>query len=104
MAHLGTLLTPSSRTRFVSVLVLACLAALVWASSASAAVTQKQAASRAVDALGSEKGSAAVIVFGLPTPVKAGTKITQAGTTKPSTSRSQISRLRADAPRTGPGP
>ncbi|HEX8051739.1 MAG TPA: tandem-95 repeat protein [Thermoleophilaceae bacterium] len=55
---------------------------LALASSASAAVTQKQAAKKALAALGSEKRSDAVVVFGLPTPLKAGTKVTQAGTAK----------------------
>jgi hypothetical protein len=67
------------------VVLLALAVTLAYASSASAAVTQKQAAARAIDALGSDEGDAAVIVFGLPKPLKAGTKITQAGTSKPTT-------------------
>ena len=71
-------------TRALLPVLFAFLIALVWASAASAAVTKNQAATRAIDALGSENGDSAVIVFGLPKPVKAGTKITQAGTPKPS--------------------
>ncbi|MEA2474727.1 MAG: hypothetical protein QOE06_2642 [Thermoleophilaceae bacterium] len=67
----------------LSASLLAFAAALLAAAPASASVTQKQAAARAVHALGSDKGSAAVIVFGLPKAVKAGTKITEAGTANP---------------------
>ena len=64
-------------------ILLSFLVALASASPASAAVTQKQAADRAIDALGADKGESALIVFGLPSPVAAGTPITQAGTPKP---------------------
>ncbi|HEX8648391.1 MAG TPA: tandem-95 repeat protein [Thermoleophilaceae bacterium] len=83
---MGERLAASTRAvpRALLPVLLSFLVALVWASSASAAVTQKQAAARAIDALGADQGDSALIVFGLPKPVKAGTQITQAGTTKPS--------------------
>jgi VCBS repeat-containing protein len=74
--------TPSKRG-FTPALLLAVAAMLLLASTASAAVTQKQAAALAVDALGVEERNEAVIVFGLPKPIRTGTRLTQAGTTKP---------------------
>ncbi|HEX8067884.1 MAG TPA: Ig-like domain-containing protein [Thermoleophilaceae bacterium] len=60
--------------------MLALVAALVLAAAAPAsAVTRKQAAKRALAALGSKKGSDPVIVFGLTKPLRAGTKVTQGG-------------------------
>ena len=56
---------------------------LAFAGTASAAVTQKQAAKKALAALGTKKRSDPVIVFGLPSPVSARTLVTQAGTTNP---------------------
>jgi hypothetical protein len=73
---------PDSR-RFVAPLVLALCAALMLAAAAPAsAVTRKQAAKKALAALGSKQGRDAVIVFGLPKPVRAGTLVTQTGGTK----------------------
>ena len=85
------------RALLLPVLLSFLIVLLVSASSASAAVTQKQAAARAVDALGADQGDAALIVFGLPKPVKAGTTITQAGTRKPSkgASKGLSSKLRS---------
>jgi VCBS repeat-containing protein len=84
-------------TTAITAVLAACLTLLALASSASAAVTQKQAAKKALAALGSESRTDAVVVFGLPTPVKAGTKVTQAGTTKSSkgSTKGISSRLRS---------
>ncbi|MDQ3933344.1 MAG: Ig-like domain-containing protein [Actinomycetota bacterium] len=78
------------------------LALLALAAPASAAVTQKQAAKKALAALGTEKRTDAVIVFGLPSRVRAGTAIQQAGTNKPTTgsTRGLNSKLRQAGVRT----
>jgi VCBS repeat-containing protein len=88
---------PLRRALAPLVAALALLAALATASPAAAAVTQKQAAKKALAALGTEKRSDAVIVFGLPKPVRAKTVVTQAGTNRPTTgsTRGLNSRLRS---------
>ena len=67
----------------LAVLVLALCAALLLAVAAPAsasATSRKQAAKRALAALGSKKGSRAVIVFGLTKTVRADARVTHAGT------------------------
>jgi hypothetical protein len=78
-------LTPLARARFasrsvVSALVAALFTALTLTAAAPAsAVTHKQAAKRALAALGSKKGTDPVIVFGLTKPVRPGSRVTQSG-------------------------
>src|SRR5215210_1888196 len=85
-------LTRNSRAPHGSfaVLVLALCAALLLAVAAPASATsRKQAAKRALTALGSKKGTAPVIVFGLTKAVRADARVTRAG------SKSRIARLRS---------
>src|SRR4051812_42825890 len=66
-----------------AVLVLALSAALLLAVAAPAsAMSRKQAAKRALAALGSKKRSGPVIVFGLTTAVRADARVTRAGAKK----------------------
>jgi VCBS repeat-containing protein len=67
-------------TRILTALLAALL--LSHASTARAAVTQKDAERKALNALGVEKGSAPVVVFRLGKPVRAGARISQAGTAR----------------------
>jgi hypothetical protein len=75
---------PSSRTRtraatrsVTATLLLALCAALLIAPGASASTTtRKQAANKALTALGSANGTNPVIVFGLKKPLHAGTRVT----------------------------
>ena len=69
----------------LAVLVLALCAALLLAVAAPAsasATSRKQAAKRALAALGSKKGSRAVIVFGLTKSLRATARVTQAGSAR----------------------
>src|SRR5688500_5763879 len=61
---------------------LACVLLLLFAATPASAETRKQAADRALAALGAKKGSDPVIVFGLTKPVAPGTRVTQAGSKK----------------------
>ena len=68
----------------VAAIVLALCAALWLASAAPAsAINSKAAGNKTLAALGSTKGSDAVIVFGLTKPLRAGTKVTLASAKKP---------------------
>jgi hypothetical protein len=70
-------------------LVLALTAALLLAAAAPAsALTRKQAAKRALSALGSKKGTRPVIVFGLTKALRADARVTQAG------SKARVARIR----------
>jgi hypothetical protein len=67
----------------LAVLALALCAALLLASAAPAgAVTRKQASAKALAALGSRSADGPVVVFGLPKPLRRGTRVTQAGSEK----------------------
>nr|MDQ5807966.1 Ig-like domain-containing protein [Actinomycetota bacterium] len=55
------------------------LALVLTAAAPAAAVSRKQATKRALSALGSDRVAGPVIVFGLPKPLAAGTRITQKG-------------------------
>ena len=67
----------------VAALVFAlCAVLLLTAASPAGAVTRKKAGKSAVAALGAGKSTGPVIVFGLPTKVRAGTKVTQEGKSK----------------------
>jgi hypothetical protein len=57
--------------------VLLALALLLGAATPASAVTRKQAARKALAALGSSTGTGPVIVFGLTKPLRAGTHVTQ---------------------------
>ena len=70
------------RTVRAALASLLCTGLLLSAASPASAVTREQATSRALAALGSQKGSAPVVVFRLPKPLRAGTRVTQAGTKK----------------------
>ena len=68
----------------VAAIVLALCAALWLASAAPAsAINSKAAGNKTLAALGSTKGTDAVIVFGLTKPLRAGTKVTLASAKKP---------------------
>ncbi|HEX8051713.1 MAG TPA: Ig-like domain-containing protein [Thermoleophilaceae bacterium] len=59
-----------------------CLALLLAIAAPASAVTHKRAAKKAVAALGSSHASGAVVVLGLPKPLRAGTLVTQQGKKK----------------------
>jgi hypothetical protein len=70
-------LAPRSVT---AAIVLALCAALLLAAAAPAsAISRKQAAKKAIAALGSSYGSDAVVVFGLTKPLRAGSRISHVG-------------------------
>src|SRR3954463_5440947 len=60
----------------VGFVVAAFIVALVWTGSAQA-VTRPQAQRSALKALGVARGSHAIVVFGLPRPVAAGTRLSE---------------------------
>ena len=67
----------------LAALTLALCAALLLTSAAPAgAVTRKQASAKAIAALGVRSGDRPVVVFGLPKPLRKGTRVTQAGSGK----------------------
>ncbi|HEX2084288.1 MAG TPA: Ig-like domain-containing protein [Solirubrobacteraceae bacterium] len=53
------------------------LAFLLLGAAPASAVTQKQAASKALAALGAKKAAGPVVVLGLPSPLRAGSRVTQ---------------------------
>jgi hypothetical protein len=59
-----------------------CVALLLAAAAPASAVTRKHAAKKAVAALGSSNATGAVVVLGLPKPLRAGTRVTQQGKKK----------------------
>jgi Bacterial Ig domain len=72
-----------ARRRVTSAAVLAiCTALLLAAAAPASAVTRKQATKHALAALGSKSRSGPVVVSGLKNPLRAGTRITQAGSGK----------------------
>ncbi len=71
------------RTTITALALALCATLLLAAAAPASAVTRKQAAKKALAALGSRSGSDAVIVFGLPKPVRSGMRVTQTGAAKP---------------------